>query len=550
MAHHFELRLTTAGRAALADGQNRGLNAIQFTKISIGSGFGPGGAPNDGRAALRNERHSAAATGTTAVAGEIALCGEIATDAAYDVREIGLWGRKGDAGVETLYAYWTDAADKFASAVDGGIVVVAGSLVVNPDGAEIKPAVSASVTIQSQGLLPEWLLPQPHVETAAHRLAAVTAAALKGGTVTVTAGQKLSVSEPVAGGGGFVRAYSTAAWGGGVDLDANATYYLRAQVSTDLATKGSLVLYTQKGASNDEVPISGRGTPNAANGGGFPSTPWDARLARITTGAAASVPTVLAYALDARKAAGVGAWSATADYKSAALAWGSDGDLYIWLQASGPSTVAGPVDPTTDADRSHWRPALKIGGLPEGTPAGDDEMSFRDMSAAGKPDRRVQIKKLPHALAPSGGASVGKKYGLKALADNAYELAQLAALVTFLSAHQSVTANWSQVGEALDVPSGTYDLLAGWEQLNERSVAVRFEARPSGGEWAAVSDAEKFYGNASGFIGGKGRAGWLRKRGEALAEGELRFMVKYFDPSGIGGDRIDEAFLAAIEDAG
>ena len=390
MAHHFELRLTTAGRTAIADGANRGINKISFTKFSIGSGFGPSGAANDARVALRNERNSAAVTGTTDVAGEIALCGEIATDADYDVREIGLWGRKGQAGAETLYAFWTDPAGKFAAAVDGGVIIVAGAIKINPEGAELAVTLAADVTIESQGLLPAWLLPGPHVETASHQLAVQGHAAAQGGTVSVAAAQKLSVAEPAAGGSGFARGFSTPAWANGADLDANATYYLRAQVSA----AGELALYLQQGAGADPVPASGRGTPGGANGGGFASTPFDARLAKISTGAAGTVPAIARYVLDARRAGGgVTAWSATADYPSAALAWGSDGELYLWLKASGPSTAAGAVDPTADARRSHWRPALKISGYPSGAPAKNDLLSFGDVSAAGKPNRSVEVQK-------------------------------------------------------------------------------------------------------------------------------------------------------------
>ena len=390
MAHHFELRLTTAGRTAIADGANRGINKISFTKFSIGSGFGPSGAANDARVALRNERNSAAVTGTTDVAGEIALCGEIATDADYDVREIGLWGRKGQAGAETLYAFWTDPAGKFAAAVDGGVIIVAGAVKINPEGAELAVKLAADVTIESQGLLPAWLLPGPHVETASHQLAVQGHAASQGGTVSVTAAQGLSVAEPAAGGSGFARGFSTPAWANGADLDANSTYYLRAQVSA----AGELALYLQQGAGADPVPASGRGTPGGANGGGFASTPFDARLAKISTGAAGTVPAIARYVLDARRAGGgVTAWSATADYPSAALAWGSDGELYLWLKASGPSTAAGAVDPTADARRSHWRPALKISGYPSGAPAKNDLLSFGDVSAAGKPNRSVEVQK-------------------------------------------------------------------------------------------------------------------------------------------------------------
>ena len=493
MSGPFELRLTTAGRAAIADGANRGINKISFTKFSIGSGFGPSGAANDARAALRNERHSAAVTGTTAVAGEIALFGEIATDAAYDVREIGLWGRQGAAGAETLYAFWTDPAEKFAAAVDGSKIIVGGGIRINPDGAELAVTVAADVTIESQGLLPAWLLPMPHVETATHQLAVQGHAAAQGGTVSVAAAQELSVAEPTAGGSGFARAFSTPAWANGEDLDVNSTYYLRAQVSA----AGELALYLQQGADSDLAPDSGRGTPDGANGGGFASTPFDARLAKISTGAASTVPAIVRYALDASEAGGVAAWSATTDYSSAALAWGSDGELYLRLQASGPSTAAGAVDPVGDADRSHWRPALKISGHPAGVPAKDDELLFGDKSAVGKPNRTVEIQKLPGALAPAEGVAEDKKYKLKALAGGAFELALGAFAVilatggTALSASQSQIAwkPWVTIGAEESLAGGTFSLralAAVFGDLNKNRSEAIVEARPTGGAWAEI----------------------------------------------------------------
>ena len=497
MSNPFELRLTTAGRAAIADGANRGINKISFTKFSIGSGFGPSGAANDARAALRNERHSAAVTGTTAVAGEIALFSEIATDAAYDVREIGLWGRQGAAGAETLYAFWTDPAEKFAAAVDGSKIIVGGGIRINPDDAELAVTVATDVTIESQGLLPAWLLPMPHVETATHQLAVQGHAAAQGGTVSVAAAQELSVAESTAGGSGFARAFSTPAWANGADLDVNSTYYLRAQVSA----AGELALYLQQGADSDLAPDSGRGTPDGANGGGFASTPFDARLAKISTGAASTVPAIVRYALDASEAGGVAAWSATTDYSSAALAWGSDGELYLRLQASGPSTAAGAVDPVGDADRSHWRPALKISGHPAGVPAKDDELLFGDKSAVGKPNRTVEIQKLPGALAPAGGVVEDKKYALKALAGGAYELATIVTLLALMPVAVVVMqqdlgppgGTYSPDLVGLTVPPGRYTVIAGAQASYAAQWArLYLQRRPaSGGAWVDLGDTPR-----------------------------------------------------------
>lgn len=45
---------------------------------------------------------------------------------------------------------------------------------------------------------------------------------------------------------------------------------------------------------------------------------------------------------------GVLGWSSSVDYTEAAIAFGSDGKLYSWVQASGPGTGAGVKDPVTN----------------------------------------------------------------------------------------------------------------------------------------------------------------------------------------------------------
>ena len=494
MPHHFELRFTDGGRAALADGANRGIRAVSYTRIAAGSGFGPGGAADDGRAALRNERDSAAVTGTTAVAGELALIATIEASADYDIREIGLWGRIGADGPEALHAFWTDPEEIFDRALTGLKTVVAGAFAVATAAAKVRVDASASVTLESQGLLPTWLLPPPHAATADHRLAVTGAAAANGGTVAVSAGQKLSIAVPSeAGDTGFARAFETPIWAS-QDLDANATHYLRAQVSAS----GALALYVQQGADADAVPGSLRGTPGAAAGGGFASTALDARIARIATGAAGGVPAVVRYALDATRPAGIAAWSAAADYPHPSAAWGSDNALYTSVQASGPSAAGGAADPAKDADRSHWRPALLVAGLHEiAAPKKDDmvRVGIHGAPAPGK-DGWVQIQKLPGALAPSGGTAVGKKYGLKKLADGAYELSTITAAAMILAAYVDLrpTAMPAVLGSVLSVPAGTYRVLgtAAWGELRNSGSAPRLDValqwRAGGaGAWADVS---------------------------------------------------------------
>ena len=147
----FELRITDAGRAALADGQNRGTNAIRLTKMAIGSGSGPGGVDDDAIAALRMARDTVALTGTSTVSGRIAVRGVFNPAEAYDVTEAGIIGRVG-AGAEELYAYWTDGGTKLAATVAATRLVIAGSLDIAPAAAEVMVMISASISLGDPAL--------------------------------------------------------------------------------------------------------------------------------------------------------------------------------------------------------------------------------------------------------------------------------------------------------------------------------------------------------------------------------------------------------------
>ncbi len=147
----FVLRITDAGRAALADGNNRGTNAITLTKMAIGSGQGPGGEADDGRTALRTLKETVALTGSSMVAGRIAVRGEFNPAEAYGVSELGLLGQVG-AGAEELYAYWTDGGALLASTVDGTRLVIAGTLDIAPAAAEVTVTVDASISLGDPAL--------------------------------------------------------------------------------------------------------------------------------------------------------------------------------------------------------------------------------------------------------------------------------------------------------------------------------------------------------------------------------------------------------------
>ena len=147
----FELRITDAGRAALADGANRGTNAIRLTKMALGSGQGPGGEADDGRAALRDQKIVVALGGSTMVSGRIAVKGEFEPAEAFDVTELGLLGQVGN-GAEELYAYWTHASDVLASTLAGTRLVIAGSLDIQPAAAEVTVTVDASISLGDPAL--------------------------------------------------------------------------------------------------------------------------------------------------------------------------------------------------------------------------------------------------------------------------------------------------------------------------------------------------------------------------------------------------------------
>ena len=135
----IELRWTTAGRTALADGDSRGTRAVEVRSIQIGSGRGAGGAADDGRTALRTLQATAAATGTTQTAGRIAVQATFAPSSSYSVSEVGIIGGVGDAGPDLLLAYWTDTSETVARA-DAGVTLALGVVI---DVA----AASASVTV-------------------------------------------------------------------------------------------------------------------------------------------------------------------------------------------------------------------------------------------------------------------------------------------------------------------------------------------------------------------------------------------------------------------
>ena len=150
-------RLTDAGRAALADGLNRGVRAVSFASLAVGSGSAPGGASNDARTTLSAQTDTGVLTGTTTVAGRIALQATIVSTAAYQVTEVGLFARIG-AGAEFLAAYWTDDGRAVAAAASAGdTLVLAGILDIQAAAADVTVTVNPALTLNPPASLAELL---------------------------------------------------------------------------------------------------------------------------------------------------------------------------------------------------------------------------------------------------------------------------------------------------------------------------------------------------------------------------------------------------------
>ena len=141
------LRVTTAGRAALADPNNVGVQAVRITRVLVGSGSGPGGAADDSRTTLRTQRDAAAAGGAVQVAARIAVRADVVGTAAYAVTEAGLEAAVG-AGAAFLFAYWTNGGEVYAAVADGvAVLVVAAIDIVSGTPADLTVAIDPTVAL-------------------------------------------------------------------------------------------------------------------------------------------------------------------------------------------------------------------------------------------------------------------------------------------------------------------------------------------------------------------------------------------------------------------
>ena len=191
----------------------------------------------------------------------------------------------------------TELTDDWLNAVQGEIANViegAGLALSKLDNTQLWTA------IKSAGLeVPLAALDYPTIATATNRMTVTPEAAISGGNVSIAAGARLTLaSEVVAGVTGMLRGWTVPAYQS-ADLDISSTYYLRAKIVANVLT-----LYVQKGTDADVIPPGLTGTPGGAIGGGFDSTVLDLLIAKITTGIAGTVPTVIALANASRLYAG------------------------------------------------------------------------------------------------------------------------------------------------------------------------------------------------------------------------------------------------------
>ena len=140
-------RVTDAGRAAIMDGNNLGINAVQFANLAIGTGSGAGGEADEGRTTLRAEVGREAVAGSTMVAGRVALEASFTPANATDVTEVGVIARVGQ-GAEFLAAYWTDGGRVVSRAGGSGdTIVLAGVIDLQAAEADVTVTLAPAITL-------------------------------------------------------------------------------------------------------------------------------------------------------------------------------------------------------------------------------------------------------------------------------------------------------------------------------------------------------------------------------------------------------------------
>ena len=165
------LRLSDLGRNAVLDADNVGTQAVRITKLALGAGSGTGGADDDGRTTLRDQRDIADITGSAAVAGQIAVRAEINSATAYAATEMGLFAQIG-AGQEFLFAYWTDDGEVFVNKPASLALIVAAAVVIARSPAAVTVTVAPNLTVGAVSTLLDLTDgPSSYVNAARHKVA-------------------------------------------------------------------------------------------------------------------------------------------------------------------------------------------------------------------------------------------------------------------------------------------------------------------------------------------------------------------------------------------
>ena len=139
------LALTAAGRAAVADADHVGTEAVTLTHLAFGDGLRPAGADDDARTALRSERDRVAVAGREAADGHVAVVADWTPTRAYVLSEIGLYATVDSAAVLLAYGAVESAADAVARASVGTRIVVALDVAVTSSAADLSVTLSPNV---------------------------------------------------------------------------------------------------------------------------------------------------------------------------------------------------------------------------------------------------------------------------------------------------------------------------------------------------------------------------------------------------------------------
>ncbi len=232
------LRLTTIGRTTLADGANAATRAVTLTRLATGDQYGSGGAADDARTALRSERDSATAAGSTTEPGRLVARADLTPTAAYGVTEVGLFAQVG-TDPEILLAYWTANGDVLAAATAGITLILAAVVELTAAAADVTVALDPTISITGDRPWLTWPLggEQDFRQTSAayEEIKASAHAALDGARL---AGRdiRLQAMATVDGGTGALRLYNvTAAAAVGTPVSVTAT-------TPTLVTSGPLTL--------------------------------------------------------------------------------------------------------------------------------------------------------------------------------------------------------------------------------------------------------------------------------------------------------------------